>query len=155
MNTTISVHRSSERGGAILVYFILMGILISAIASLSVYVTQTAKLASRRSSMIAAQQYAEGAAVIACSDVRTAYTNSTFPASLLLSGYTLQTPITSQRTYTRTISSPFTNQTVSTQVLVPAVGVPASAKVITTAMVGGVPQTATVNLSLVFAYPAA
>jgi hypothetical protein len=158
MKTTVrplAAKQTTESGGAILAYFILMTVIVSAIASVSVYVTQTSKLAKRRCDMVAAQQYADGGAIIACADVRTAYTNGTFPASLALGGYTMDTHITSQKTFTRTISAPFTNQTVTAQVLVPNVASPSTAKVVTTTRVGDVSQTTIANLALVFQYPAA
>jgi hypothetical protein len=50
---------------------------------------------------------------------------------------------------------PFTNQPVTEQVWVPNVPNITSAKVVSTAKVGDVTQTATVNIALTFAYPAA
>ncbi len=156
MNT--AGQQKEQQGGAILVYFIMMGIFASAIAGLGAYVTQTTNLAKRRSDMTAAQQYVEGGAVIGCADVKTAYTtNSLFPANLQpLFGYTRVGSLSGPtRTYSRTISSPFTNQTVAVQIIVPNVASPSTAQVVTTATVGDVTQTATVNVLMNFAYPAA
>src|ERR1051325_2634279 len=156
-----ATHQKRESGGTILVYFIVMCVFASAIAGLGAYVTQTTSLAKRRSDMVAAEQYAESGAVIGCSDLRKAYTNSTagvFPDNLMASGsYVLDTSVTnsSQKVYTRTITAPFTNQTVTAQVWVPNVPSPLAAKVVSTATVGDVTQKATVNVSLTFAFPAA
>jgi len=157
----ITIRNSRQRQeGAILVYFIMASIFISAIASLGAYVWTTTNLAHRRGDMIAAEQFAEGGAVIACADLNNAYTNATgvFPANLAaLSSYALNTSLTtsSQKVYQRTISAPFTNQTITAQIWVPNAASVATARVVTTATVGDITQTATVNLSLGFAYPAA
>src|SRR6185503_443004 len=111
-----AIRPNTEHGGTILVYFIMMAIFATAIASLSVYVSQTTGLAKRRGDMVAAQQFAEGGAVAACVDLRKAYTNSftAFPDNLItLCSYTVDSSVSNsaQRVYTRTISAPFTNQT--------------------------------------------
>src|ERR1041385_3156659 len=161
MQTTLLNSKRREEG-SILVYFIAVGIVAVAIASACTYVTVTTRLTHRRSDMIAATQYAQGGAVLACSDLNSAMTNtasSVFSALTSLSTpYTLSSTLStsSQKTYTRTISSPFTSgQTVPAQISLPNVSSPTSAKIVATATVGSVTQSTTVNVKMAWAYPAA
>jgi hypothetical protein len=113
--------------------------------------------------MVAANQYALGAAVIACSDLNSAVTNGsgTVQSKLLALSppYTLNSSLSTsaQKIYERTLasSSPFTNQTVTAQIWLPNLASPTSAKIVTTATVGSVSQQATVNVKMAWAYPAA
>lgn len=111
--------------------------------------------------MVAANQFALGAAVVACNDLNAAVTNGSGAISSRLT--TLATPYTlnstlstsAQKIYERTISLPFTNQTVLAQVWLPNGSSSTTAKVVTTATVGSVTQSATVNVKMAWAYPAA
>jgi hypothetical protein len=160
MKTIIRNHKRHEEG-AILVYFILVAIAVIAIASVATYVAQTSTLAHRRSDMVAANQFALGGAVIACGDLNSALTNGSGAITAKLvtisNAYTLNGSLStsSQRIYERTISSPFTNQMVLAQIWLPNVPSPTTAKVVTTATVGSVSQSATVNVKLSWANPAA
>src|ERR1043166_3814774 len=155
-----SLNLKQRQAGTIIVYFLAIIVLAIAIVSACVFVTGTSKLTRRRSDMNAAIQYAEGGAVLACYDLNRALTNSsgTFPAALtsLSPSYTAGSGSSTQRVYTRTISSPFTsNQTVTAEIWLPNVSSPTTAKVIATATVGEVTQTATVNVRMGWGYPAA
>jgi hypothetical protein len=155
MKTVSRTNRRSEQG-AILAYLILMMVFAVGLASVGAYVAHTTLIAHRRSDMIGANQYAQGGAVLACANLNSAYMNATssFPASLtsLSTPYTLNPALSTNnmKVYERTISSPFTNQTVSAQIWVPNVSAPLTAKVVASARVGDVAQTATLNLLMNF-----
>jgi len=150
--------RNNGRHGSILAYFILVLILVSVIASVGAYVAQTTKVAQRRSDMIAAQQFADGGALIACSDLNKAITNRTtpLPSALALGGYTRNlTVMGPTNLYERTITTTFSNQAVKAQIWLPVVPSPAGARIVTEATTGKVKQQATVNVKLAWAYPGA
>jgi hypothetical protein len=161
MKTLVRNSSSRREEGAILAYFIILLIAIGAITSVAAYVTQTTKLAKRRSDMVVAYQYATAGAVMACADLNTAVTNggNTILENLkaLPSPYTVNNSLStsSQKVLQRTISSPFTNQTVNAQIWVPLGNAPTSAKIVTTAVVGDVSQTTTVNVKMAWSFPAA
>jgi Tfp pilus assembly protein PilX len=154
--------KQAKREGSILAYFILVLVAFSTMAGLAAYVTQTTRQANRRSDMIAAQQYAEAGAVIACSELNRAVTNKlgTLATSLATNsggGYTRNDALstTSTNVYERTIASPFTNQTVKAQIWLPTAPSPLGAKVVGVATTRQVTQQAAVNVKLSWAYPAA
>ena len=141
-------------------YFIVMVVAVSTIAGLGAYVAQSTNLAHRRNDMIAAIQYAEGGAVIACTDLNAAITNKTGTLGDRLvanRGYTLNSSVGtgSERVYQRTISSPFTNQPVTAQIWLPNAGAAKTARVVATATKNKVTQTATVNVTMSWGFPAA
>src|SRR5438309_1500713 len=123
MRTPLQFGKRREQG-SILAYFVIVVIAVSAMVGVSTYVSQSARLAHRRSDMIAARQYAESGAVIAGLDVSDAYTNqaSSFPGNLtgLAIPYALNSSLSAGSTsvYQRTISAPFSNQTVTAQIWV-------------------------------------
>jgi hypothetical protein len=128
------------------------------IASVATVTSQTAKLTARRSNMVQALQFAEGGAVIAAGDLNAAVTNSgSFLTNLLAKGYVLNALLTSasSNVYQRTITSPFSNQSVTAQIWLPAGGSPATAKLVATATVDPVTQTAKLNVNMGWAYPGA
>src|SRR3982751_337379 len=122
MNTLSNRSRRRE-DGSILAYFILLLVLATALASVGGFVAHTARIAHRRNDMIAARQYAESGAVIACNDLNTALqraggsigsnlaTNST-PAYVKNTGLST----TETLVYERTVTAPFTNQNVGVQI---------------------------------------
>ncbi len=155
-------NRQKRQEGAIIAYFIMVAILVSAIACLAAYVTQTVKNAQRRSDMIRAREYAQGGALVAAADLDAACTNRSggLCSNLLNSSkapYTLEpdSSTAEENLYQRKIATPFSNQTVSAQIWIPNAPAPPEAKVVTTAKVGEVTQTATLHLKMQFGYPAA
>src|SRR6266576_2014026 len=111
----------TRRGSVMIGYFIIMVVALSTIAGLGAYVAQSTNLAHRRNDMIAAIQYAEGGAVIACKDLSAALTSSktgNMNSRLATRGYAQNNSLTtsSETVYERTISSPFTNQTVTARI---------------------------------------
>ncbi|HZR18352.1 MAG TPA: hypothetical protein VFE51_13750 [Verrucomicrobiae bacterium] len=161
MQTTLRESKKLQNG-SILAYFMILVIIAGTIASVGAYVAQTTRLAQRRSNMAAANQFAIAGAVIACSDLNSAVTNggsSTLGTRLtaLSNPYTLSGSLgfSTQAVYLRTITSPFTNQTVSAQIWLPNVSSPSGGKIMTSATVGAVTQTATLNFSVGWGFPAA
>lgn len=155
-------NRKRRQEGAILAYFIILLIVAIAIASLGAYVAQTTGLSQRRSNMVAAKQFAVGGAVIACTDLNTTVTNTgsgsmASKLAALANPYSSNAVLSTTATnvYERTIYSPFTSQAVTAQIWAPAGANPTSAKIVATATVGGVTQTAKVNVKMCWGYPAA
>jgi hypothetical protein len=150
-----------ERGSAIVVYCIVLVTVIVAIGGLATLVSQTTRVSRSRSNMIAALQYAEGGAVIAASDLNAAVTkgSGTIPNNLTTAStpYTKNTSLStgSQTVYQRTITAPFTNQSVIAQVWLPSGTSASSAKIVVSATVGQVTQTATANVKVAWGYPGA
>ncbi len=157
--TTGTLRRQREDGSAMVACLILMLVVITAVGSLAAYVTQTTRLAQRRTDAVAALQFAEGAAVIACYDMNRALTNSAgfFPA--LVSGstpYTLtELGDSQQKVYERTITSPFSNQVVVAQLWFTNSPAPIEAAAVCSATVGDVTQTATLHVQFKFGFGAA
>lgn len=143
----------------LIAYFILMVVAITAVAGLGAFVAQTTNVAHRRNDMIAAIQFAQGAAVIACRDFNTAITNKNKATvqNLITNGYSLNTSTgnSSNAIYQRTLTAPYTNQSVIVQIWVPTNSTISSAKIVATTTVGKVTQTATVNVRMTWGYPAA
>jgi hypothetical protein len=152
-------HRQEE--GTILAYFILLLIAIVAITSVAVYVSQTTTMSRRRNSMVDAYEYVTAGAVMACADLNVAFMKAGTPVTANLQSaptpYTLNSSLstTNQIVFERTISDPFTNQPVNAQIWLPATSVPTTAKIVTTAAVGGITQAVTLNVKLAQTFPAA
>jgi hypothetical protein len=155
-------HNQRREDGSILVFFILLLISVTAIASVGAYVAQTTTLSHRRCDMVAANQYAIGGAVIACNDLNSVVMSGGSSAlgtklTTLSTPYALSSTLSTstQSVYTRIISAPFNNQTVSVQIWLPKVAAPTSGKIVAAATVGAVTQQSTVNFSMGWGYPAA
>ena len=100
-------------------YLIMMLILTSAIGSVGAFVVQSVNVAHRRNDMISARQYAQGGVAISCGDLNAAFLNRAgggFPNNLGTFSYAVVSSNSTQTVYQRTISSPFTNQTVTAQI---------------------------------------
>lgn len=160
-NTMKNTGRNSfrEQGGAIISYLVIMFIVVSAIGVVLNYLSGTVRLERSRSDMIAAQQFAQGGAVVACDDLNKAFTStqSTLATNLASKGYAINSSLTTTQTnvYQRTISAPFTNQTVVAQLWIPNSTAAKTAKIVATATRGKSTQTATVNLNFKWGYSAA
>jgi hypothetical protein len=153
--------RRDERGSTVIVYCVVAVSVLVAIAGVANLVARTSTITQRRSNVIAAQQYAQGGVVVACSDLNCALTNGagTLGTKLtaLANPYTRNASLSSAATnvYERTIAAPFTSQSVVAQILIPAVTTPISAKITATATVGPVTQKATANTTMTWGYPGA
>lgn len=160
MKTCIRNNRRQEEG-TILAYFILLLIAIAAITSVAAYVTHTTSLSRRRNSMADAYEYVTAGAVMACADLNVAFTNGASPVIANLQALPLPYAVnsslstTNQKVLQRTISDPFTNQTVNAQIWIPNTPVPTTAKIVTSATVGDVSNTITLNVKLASTFPAA
>ena len=152
-------HPAAREQGSILAYLVIALVLLSTIATVTAYVAQTFRIASRRENMVQALQYAEGGAAIACVDLQRVFkiTSGTIISNLIAVGYSQNTSLSTALTnvFQRTVSSPFTNQTVSVQIWMPNLSSPPDASVIGLATVGNVTQSATTHLQVRFGYGAA
>jgi hypothetical protein len=152
-------NNSQEEGSAAITFLIMMVVILSLIGAAMGYVSGTVQLEHRRTDMTAAQEYAQGGAVIGCKELNAAFKNTagTLAANLATSGYVLDSSLTTAQTnvYQRTISTPFENQTVQSQLWIPASGALKSAKIVATATRGKVTQLSTVNLKFSWGYPGA
>ena len=148
-----------EQGSTTIFYMGLMLVIVSSIAGVLNYVSATVRSEHRRSDVAAAKQFSEGGAVIACYEANTAFTSttSTFAQSMATQGYALDTSLStaSMNVYQRTISTPFTNQTVLAHLWIPSSTSAISATIVATATVNRATQTSTANLALKWGYPAA
>ena len=105
-------------------YLAVAMVITAAIAAIGTYIVQNIQFNHRRQEMVNATQYAQGGAAIACLDMTTAYTNGANSGNFLVnlaSGSTAYAKngtlsTSAQSIYERTISSPFTNQTVLARV---------------------------------------
>ncbi len=156
---TFTIRKHGERGGSMIVLCLVTVTVVTIAAGITALVAQGSKVTLSRSNMISAREFAQGAAVIACSDLNTALTKT---AGTL--GNNLQTAINPYSRvsasaagvlYQRTIAAPFSNQTATAKILLPDTNSPTSAKITGTASVGDVTQTATVNVRMAWGYPAA
>src|SRR5439155_14982597 len=114
-------------------------------------------VAHRRNDMISARQYAQGGVAISCDDLNAAFLNRArggFPNNLGTFSYAVVSSNSTQTVYQRTISSPFTNQTVTAQICLNSAS-PDTAKVVAAAKVGAVTQTYTLNTFFKWGYPGA
>jgi hypothetical protein len=161
MKLSSSGKNKGESGSALIFYCIIAASILLAIGGLAYLVSGSTIITGRRGNVVSAQQFAQGGVVIACRDLNTALTNGSGTiASQLVSGPTPYTRMASLSTastdvYQRTIAAPFDNQTVVAQIWLPAGSSPNSAKIVASAQVGPVTQTATANIKMNWGYPAA
>lgn len=152
--------KNRVKGGTMIVFLMVVLMASVAIAGVMSLVSQQAKLTGRRGNVIAALQYAQGGAVIACTDLNNAVlaTNASGLSYNLTHGtypYTQSTSSGSQTVFQRTIGSPFTNQTVTAQIIMTNLSGPKNATIVTTATVGDITQTATLHCKIAWGYPGA
>ena len=90
-----SFAQNQKNGSAIMAVLIMMLVVITAIASLTAYVTGTVRLSTRRIDTTSAIQFAQGGAAIAAADLNKCLTNSavTIFNSLVTNGYSLDTSL--------------------------------------------------------------
>ena len=156
-----NVRRVSRQQGSILGYYIMVLVVLGAIASVAGFVMQHVQLSQRRSDRKNALEYAEGAALIACQELNKAYTNSgSFFGNLSnnnAGAYTKNTAASSssQLVYERTISAPFSNQTAKVQIWSTNSSSPTKARVVSYANVGSISRTSSVYMSMSFGFGAA
>ena len=156
---TVTIGKHGERGGSMIVLCLVTVTVLTIAAGITALVAQGSKVTLSRSNMISAQEFAQGAAVIACSDLNTALTKTTGTLGNNLvsavNSYDLVSSSSAGVLYQRTIAAPFSNQTAIAQILLPNTNTPSSAKITGSASVGAVTQTATVNVRMAWGYPAA
>ena len=153
---TFTAPRAGERGVALVAYLVVALVITAAIAGIAGYVVQNIQFNQRRQSMVNAIQYAQAGAAMACLDVNIAFTNA---SGTFLSNLTGGSPaytknnglsVNNQWVYERTITSPFTNQTVTVQLWMTNSTSPSAVKILATASVGKSTQTSQINLEMRF-----
>ncbi|HZV33300.1 MAG TPA: hypothetical protein VFB72_01890 [Verrucomicrobiae bacterium] len=161
MKITLTPAKRWENGSAAIFLYLTI-IVVWAIAAVAVYITSTSKMATSRVNLTAAVNYADAGVVIAAADLRTAYTNTaqTFTQNLVSGTNNAYTQLTNANAsnmlvFQRTISLPFTNQTVTAQIIITNSTAPQTAQVSASATVGNVTQTAVANLEMKFGQGAA
>jgi len=156
---TIILKNHRERGGSLIVLCLVTVTVVTIAAGITALVAQGSKVTLSRSNMISAQEFAQGAAVIACTDLNTALTKAvgTLGNNLQTANnpYSRVSSSAAGVLYQRTIAAPFSNQTATATILLPNTNAPSSAKITGSATVGSVTQTATVNVRMAWGYPAA
>ena len=65
---TVTIGKHGERGGSMIVLCLVTVTVLTIAAGITALVAQGSKVTLSRSNMISAQEFAQGAAVIACSD---------------------------------------------------------------------------------------
>jgi hypothetical protein len=158
--TFLSAKHRESASAAIFLYLTI--IVVWAIAAMALYVTSTSKMTASRINMATAVNYADAGVVIACSDLRTAYTNTAHSFTSNLTSDTnnpytqvTNTSVSNMLVYQRTITLPFTNQTVTAQITITNSTEPQTAQVSASATVGQVTQTSVANLEMKFGEGAA
>lgn len=157
---TRTLARQQQQASAMVACLIMMLIVITAVSSLAAYVTQTVRLANRRSDGVAAMQFAQGGAVIVANDLNNALTNRTATFfNNLISGstpYTLTAEGTSPLVvYQRIMTAPFSNQTVVAKVWFTNATLPTEAAIHCSATVRDVTQTNILHVKFSFGFGAA
>jgi len=151
MNIRAQTRRQNENG-SIVAYFIFVVILVSGIASLATYVTQTTNITKRRGDMIASREFAYGGVVVGVGSLNKAVTNiaNTLVKNLSAQYFVKNGNLSDNKTnvYDRTVSAPFSNQTVYVQIWMKKGNTPTEARVVGTALVGKVTESATVNVRM-------
>ena len=153
--------KGRQAGSAMVAYLVAALIIMATIAAIATYVQQNLKFSGRRQDMVNAIQYAQAGAAIACVEANKAYTNGgTFISNLTSAAcgpYVKNNKLTKgkQWVYERTISSPFTNQTVLAQIWWTNSASPTSARIVATATFGNSTQTAETDVEMNFSLNAA
>jgi hypothetical protein len=152
-------HPASQEQGSILASLVIAVVLLTTIATVTGYVAQTYRIATRRENMAQALQFAEGGAAIGCGDLQRAFKNSsiTIASNLIAAGYSQNTSLSTAQTnvFQRTITAPFTNQTVTIKIWLQNSSNPTEAMAIGQATFGTITQSASTHLQMKFGYGAA
>lgn len=153
----------SRRRGSIIAYIVVAVALIAIIGSAALYLSQQVGVAGGRKRLATAYQFADGGGSIAAKDLDRAYTANATNVPLALTTdasfpYALSAALStaSENCYVRTITTPFTNQSVSAQIWLPTgTPSPASARIVSTATVGTVTKTVNLRLTMIYGWGAA
>jgi len=153
--------KSAQNGTAMIILCLVLVTTAIVIAGAMRLVTGETGLTNRRAKVVTAMDFAQGGAVIGCADLNSAVTNGGKTISYnLIHGtypYSTNSGLTTGgiTVFTRTITAPFTNQSVIANIYLTNASSPQNAKITATATVNGVTQTATVHVKISWAYPAA
>lgn len=162
MNSTVQRAIPAQRG-SIIAYVVIALVMAATIASIAIYISREAAVTQGRKNLAAAYQFADGGSAVACNDLERAYTAnpSNVPGALTTDAsfpYVLSSALSSasENCYTRTITTPFSGQSVAAQIWLPKSSLsPTSARVVTTAVVGSATRTVNARLSMIYGWGAA
>ena len=158
----LDIRKQYEGGSAMLGYLFIAMVAMATLAALGGLVVQNLNFAQQRQNLVNARQVAQAGASICATEVEQAYTNGGggFLSNLTV---TLSHPYTknsslstaSQWVYERTITDPFTNQSVTAQIWFTNSAVPQKIKCLAKATVGKSTQNSEINLQSTFGVAAA
>ncbi len=158
MQIVLVKNRRSEQG-SIVAYFILLLVIVTAIAGVSAFVTQTLSITHRHNEMVEALAFAEGGATLAAAELELALTNQTTTllaslASNPAGDYSKNTDLSTSQSnvYQRVITSPFSGGSVIAQIRTTNGPTILAARIVGTATVGKVTQTANLQVQMGFGY---
>jgi hypothetical protein len=155
--------RNKRPRGSIIAYIVIAIALLGVLGSVAVYLSQQVGVAGGRKRLTTAYQFADGGGSIAASDLDRAYTTNSANVPLALTTdasfpYTHDTNLSTagENCYVRTITAPFTNQSVAAQIWLPTgVASPTTARIVTTAIVGNVTKSVNLRLTMIYGWGAA
>ena len=159
-------HSAPLEQGSLLAYMLIALVTLTAVASVTTFVVQTTNLARRGCERAWALQFAEGGAAVACGDLARAFDNTftsnekSLPWQLQHNSggvYSLNSSLSAgtSNVFERTVTAPFTDQSVQVQIWLPKTNNAQSGIVIGQATVGRVTQTAVTHVQMVYGYGAA
>jgi len=151
-------NRRAERG-SIVAYFIFLLVMLTALSSVCAFVAQTVSASQRHNDMVQALALAEGGACFAAAELELALTNQSAPFVLNLvnnpaGDYAKNTTLSSSQSnvYQRIIMAPFSGESVLVQIWTPNVPAPLVARIVGSATVGKVTQSASLQVQVRFGY---
>lgn len=154
--------RRAEKSGSILAYFVLAVAIMSAVVTVASYSVHATNMTRRRSDMVSALHFSESGMALGCEHVNAAFLGSTGTFQTRLTGsttapYTYNNNLSSasQLVYDRTVTSPFTNQSVLVRLFMTNSAAPTTVRVATSATVSGVVQSNNAYLEMAFGFGAA
>lgn len=162
MKPTTAEARARDERGSVIAYFLLAVIILGSIAALFGYSMQNLSLAQRRQDLVAAYQVVESGAILGCTDLERAGTNTsgTLGDALLnnVPPYVFNATLGSSTevVYERIVTAPFTNQSVTVRIhLTNSAALVSGAKIMALTQFGNVRQTAVMHAELGFGWGAA
>ena len=145
--------------GSIIAYFIFLLVVVTSIASVCAFVSQTLRITHRRNDMIQAIALAQGGGTLAAAEFQGALTNQaqTLAANLATYGYSKSTALSSSKSnvYQRIITAPFSGGAVTAQIWTTNVPTPSGALIVASSTFGAVTQSTSLQIQVKFGYGAA
>lgn len=154
--------RRADQDASILAFFSIAVVLMGAVASVATLSIHSTMMTKRRSDMVSALHFSEGGLALGCDHVNASFLGTTGTFQSRLTGstnapYTYNSSLSSaaQLVYERTITTPFTNQSVLVRLFMTNSPAPTAVRVSSSATVNGVTQTNNAYLEMAFGFGAA